>query len=697
MRNRRVVLAILGALLTISAYAQKLTSGYLLPAGGQVGTTVEIEAGGLNINRATKVMFNHPGIKGEVIPIVESAASKRKRRRLTDQSSPQLADKVKIKISIAEDVPCGLYDLRLQSPKGLSNKLPFEVSSYPNFIENKKSSIKQPNKVTSLPAVLCGYVAPGGIDYFQFSGKKGETIVASVKGRQLVPYIADAVPGWFQAVVKIVDSKGKEIAYSDDYYHNVDPVIIVTLPKDDKYTLMIHDAIFRGREDFNYRIQLGVIPFVTGRYPAYGVAGKKVKQELEGVNLGSNKAVAKVKSEGYNQLTFTNEIGTSNAVPFYTLPRGTKLIESPKDWATLNYETSISDALTEQSRIKRYKVACEKRVPLIVELIGRRNGSRIDAVMRLMDKRGNVVAKVDDTEDPIQGLMTFHADPVLKYTPKINGEMILEVEDLHRGYGKDYHYLLRCHKNMPSFNAFVSPAYISTPSGGTSQFRVDITGKLRRPANLVIKGLPKGYTTSRLKLGGGRRWDVSITAPKGAEPKRIPIELKMEYPVGRGEREQAKVLPVDKMMQAFYYEHHIPAAELAVDVIEPSPYRLSLTFDLEQEQTFTLNDEYIPVKVVVDRDPDFKDPIDLQIGRKNRNFELDPVQILPNETEKVINIRINPKAMERFKKNKKSKPSFQMYISGIVKGEWVKQGKGRQVQIAKYNEMTPIFVLKLQR
>ena len=187
MRNRRFVLVIVGALLTISAYAQKLTSGYLFPAGGEVGTTVEIEAGGLNINKATKVMFNHPGIKGEVSPVVESYSSRRKRRRLNDQSSPQLADKVKIKITIAEDVPCGMYDLRLQSPKGLSNKLPFEVSSYPNFIESKKSSLKQPNKVTSLPAVLCGYVTPGGIDYFQFSGKKGETIVASVKARLLVP------------------------------------------------------------------------------------------------------------------------------------------------------------------------------------------------------------------------------------------------------------------------------------------------------------------------------------------------------------------------------------------------------------------------------------------------------------------------------------------------------------------------------
>ena len=697
MRNRRFVLVIVGALLTISAYAQKLTTGYLFPAGGEVGTTVEIVAGGLNINKATKVMFNHPGIKGEVSPVVESYSSRRKRRRLNDQSSPQLADKVKIKITIAEDVPCGMYDLRLQSPKGLSNKLPFEVSSYPNFIESKKSSFKQPNKVTSLPAVLCGYVAPGGIDYFQFAGKKGETIVASVKARLLVPYIADAVPGWFQSVIKIVDSKGKEIAYSDDYHHYVDPVIMVTLPKDDNYTLMIHDAIFRGREDFNYRIQLGVIPFVTGRYPAYGVAGKKVKQQLEGVNLDASKATVKVNKEGYNELYYTNEVGTSNAVPFYTLPRGIKLIHAPKDWATLNYYTAIADSLTSQSRVKRYKVECEKRVPLIVELIGRRNGSRIDAVMRLMDKRGNVVAKMDDTEDPNQGLMTFHADPVIKYTPKINGELYLEVEDLHRGYGKDYHYLLRCHKSMPSFNAFVSPAYITTPSGGTSQFRVDVKGKLRRPANLVIKGLPKSFTTSSLKLRSGRRWDVSVTAPKGLEPKRIPIELKMEYPIGKGEREQAKVLPVDKMMQAFYYEHHIPAAELAVNVVEPSPYRLTVAVDLEQEVEFSINDETIPLKIMVDKNPDFNEPIELLIGKKNSMFSLEPITIQPNETEKTIELKLNRALLEKRFKGKKNKPTWQMYISGVVKGEWVKVGKGRQMQISKYNEMTPIFILKLKR
>ena len=694
MKNRKIILAVVLALLTTTLYAQKLSLGYLYPAGGEVGTYVEVEAGGLNINKATKVLFSHPGIKGELEQIKESASAKKKRRRLNDQSSPQLADKIKIKITIDKGVPCGLYDLRLQGKGGVSNMLPFEVASYPNVLENKKSTIRKPNKVESLPAVLCGYVTPGGIDYFQFTGKKGDQIVASVKGRQLVPYIADAVPGWFQPVIKIVDSRGKEIAYSDDYYHYVDPVIITTLPKDGKYTLMIHDAIYRGREDFNYRIQIGVIPFVTGRYPAYGVVGKKLKQDIEGVNLSDTKQTVKVKKEGYNQLTYRNNVGTSNAVPFYALDKGKKIIYSPRDKALLTMGTAIADSLTAESKVKRYRISAYEDEEIIVELIGRRNGSRIDAVMRLRDEAGNILARADDTEDPIQGLMTFHADPILKYKPEFSEQLILEVEDLHRGYGKDYHYLLRRHRQLPSFNAFVSPANITIPSGGTAAFRVDVKGRLKRPADLVVKGLPKGFTTSSLRLRG-RRWDVSITSAKGADVKRFPIEVKLNYPGADGSREQADVLPVDQMMQAFYYTHYIPAAELALDVTEASPYRMSVDFDIHQELPITVNTETIPIKIKVDKNSDFNEPIELVLGKKIGMFTLDPVSILPEETEKTIYLRVNPTAMEKLK-GKKGKPTWQMNIVGTVKGEVIQRGR-RRFQNAKYREMTPFFIIKLDR
>lgn len=694
MKSRRIILTILCAIISTTLYAQKLSLGYLYPSGGQVGTTVEIEAGGLNINKATKVLFSHEGISAEIEPIKESASAKRKRRRLNDQSSPQLADRVKLRITIAADVPCGMYDLRLQGVSGVSNMLPFEVASYPNFVENNRASQRNPNRVTSLPAVLCGYVTPGGVDYFNFEGEKGQTIVATVKARQMVPYIADAVPGWFQPVLKIVDSEGREVAYSDDYHHNVDPVIITTLPKNDNYTVIIHDAIYRGREDFNYRIHLGVIPFVTGRYPAYGTVGKSIKQQLEGVNLGATTAKVKVKKVGYNSLTFTNSIGTSDAVSFYALPKGVKHIQTPKEGAVLNVESAISDSLTSAVKVKRYIINAQMREPIIVELIGRRNGSRIDAVMRLKDCYGKVVAKKDDTEDPLQGMMTFHADPVLKYTPKRSEVLILEVEDLYQGYGADYHYLLWRHRQMPTFNAFVAPANITVPAGGTATFRVDITGKVKRPANLIVEGLPAGFTTSSLNIRGSKRWNVSITAPKDAEVERFPIEVKLEYPTPDG-REQANVVPVDNMMQAFYYTHHIQASELALDVVQPSPYRMSVDFDVANELPFSYANEHIPIKIIVDKEPGFNEPIEIVMGVKHRIFSLEPVTILPEEKEKIIYLKLNHTALERFR-GRKNPPSWQMNIVGTVKGEITKQGK-RTFQNAKYREITPYFVLKLAR
>ena len=693
MRSKHIVLAILCLLFATPIYAQKLSLGYLYPAGGQVGTTVEIEAGGLNINKSTKVIFSHPDIKGELVPFVEKSSEVKKRKRLTDESSPQLADRIKIRITIPANVPCGVYDLRLQGARGVSNMLPFEVASYPNFLESKNSKPKRPDIVSSLPAVLCGQVTPGGIDYFKFTGHKGEKIVASVMGRRLVPYIADAVPGWFQPVIKIVDSQGKEVAYSDDNHHNVDPLIITTLPQDDQYTLMIHDAIFRGRQDFTYRIQLGVIPYVTGRYPAYGVVGKKVKQVLEGANLSSTKATIKAKKEGYNHLSYTSDIGTSNTVAFYAVPRSKTLIESPETGALLTTTTAIADSLTADSKIKRYKVDATMGEQLIIELIGRRNGSRIDGVMRLRDKYGRVVAEADDTEDPLQGLMTFHADPVLKYTPKMSGEMTLEVEDLHRGFGRDYHFLLQLHSQLPTFNAFVSPANISIPSGGTASFRVDIAGKAKRPAHLEIIGLPKGFTTSNL-THLGKAWEFSITAPKGAEIKRFPIEIKFDYS-GESGREQVDVLPVDNMMQAFYYTHHIQAAELTLDVVEASPYRLSLDFDHTKILQISANDEVIPVKVLIDRDPGFNENVELILGKKNGLFSLEPISITPDENEKLIYIKLNRELLQTQLKRKWA-PTWQMSIVGTVKGEIQRQGK-RTFQNAKYSEMTPFFLIKLKK
>ena len=101
----------------------------------------------------------------------------------------------------------------------------------------------------------------------------------------MIPYLADAVPGWFEATLTIYDPKGEELVSGERYRFRPDPVIHFEAPRDGEYTVEIHDSIYRGREDFVYRLTLGQLPFVTGIYPLGGPAGEKTTVTLTGWNL----------------------------------------------------------------------------------------------------------------------------------------------------------------------------------------------------------------------------------------------------------------------------------------------------------------------------------------------------------------------------------------------------------------------------
>ena len=82
---------------------------------------------------------------------------------------------------------------------------------------------------------------PGEVDRYRFQARKGQRLVVVVSARELMPYLADAVPGWFQAAVAIRDSRGDELAYDDHYRFHPDPVLYCRIPKDGPYVLEIHD------------------------------------------------------------------------------------------------------------------------------------------------------------------------------------------------------------------------------------------------------------------------------------------------------------------------------------------------------------------------------------------------------------------------------------------------------------------------
>jgi len=60
--------------------------------------------------------------------------------------------------------------------------------------------------------------------------------VLSVEARSLLPFIADAVPGWFDPQLTVYDAAGKQVAFADDHRTRPDPVLFFCPPADGRRT-----------------------------------------------------------------------------------------------------------------------------------------------------------------------------------------------------------------------------------------------------------------------------------------------------------------------------------------------------------------------------------------------------------------------------------------------------------------------------
>ena len=222
--------------------------------------------------------------------------------------TPAVAETAVLHVTVDPNAEPGVRELRLQTPAGLTNPLVFQIGGLPEVVrkpvdanvlpgqqplrklaqEGRFAVGAQPMIDVQLPAVVNGQILSGQVDRYRFAAKKGQQLVFAVSAQQLVPYIADAVPGWFQAAIRLCDADGKELAYAGNYRFHPDPVLHYEVPRDGQYVVEINDSCFRGREDFIYRMQMGELPFITSVFPLGGKAGEATRITMQGWNLAED-------------------------------------------------------------------------------------------------------------------------------------------------------------------------------------------------------------------------------------------------------------------------------------------------------------------------------------------------------------------------------------------------------------------------
>ena len=216
------------------------------------------------------------------------------------QVNSSIAETAVVELTIAADAPPGDRELRLVTPVGYSNPMYIQVGVNPEVLELEPNDPETPWKAApiELPVVLNGQIREGDVDRFGFRAEAGQELVIRTQARRLVPYMADAVPGWFQAAIVLYDDAGDQVAYADSYRFDPDPVLFFRVMQSGTYTLEVFDSIYRGRQDFVYRVTVSEQPFATGIFPLGGPVGSATSAELTGWNLPRTQVELDTKTPG---------------------------------------------------------------------------------------------------------------------------------------------------------------------------------------------------------------------------------------------------------------------------------------------------------------------------------------------------------------------------------------------------------------
>ncbi len=568
---KRMPLLALASALALAASGADPYAGYIYPAGIQAGTTNRFIIGGQGLGGLKSVHFDNPGLKVlevEVVPNFPNPANGLQRRHLVKwldgiaagnmeepplpddphinewrsnvwwralgtldkgklaiverdlftpknalQATPSLRQMRLVTVAADKDAKPGWCSFMVVSPGGISAPRPFEVTAArhveePLYVPPHRKQPEPPLvDVREVGAVLDGQIRPGSTDVFRLHLAANKPYVLSATARELQPYIGDAVPGFFNAVLVLKNEKGATVMKTDDSLRfRPDPVMYFTPKADGIFTLEIHDVLYRGRADFVYSIAVNA-PAPRIRYPQGGFPRSVMNRNPDGI------------------------------------------VSAPGE-------------------VSRRKFVVDAPGPHVLEVVARRRGSPLDAVLALRKASGGpVLAQWDDVTNKVfvGSVPQGECDPIGVYDFKEAGEYVAEVTDRTGHGGKGYNWWLDVRREKPEF--YVYSARSTLPLGWKNALKVEFVLERRHgftgDVELVF---PAGVqAVEKCAFTGGVERVTAKLVYRGLE-KADMRQVKMTALAKVGDEILlVPVLPCDEYEQAFAWKHLLPASAFTLN------------------------------------------------------------------------------------------------------------------------------------
>lgn len=565
----------------------------LRPLGAAVGTSIEAEISGAELEDVNELLFDHPGLTAK--PIAG------KERWFT--------------ISIADDVPPGTYDVRLVGRWGVSNPRLFAVTrGLADVAEVEPNNDAEQAQRVAVNSAINGDVDGNGQDVFLFAAKQGQRIVIDCQAGKL--------DSMLDATMTLSNSSGTLLAANSDY-NGRDPLIDFIAPSAGDYLVTLHDLSYRG--GFPYRLILTDQPCVENVFPRVVPADKPVEVTLLGRNLGPNATPSRLTLDGLpmdehrQQLVPPADVHSLGAYRFQEHPSDHTVLPTAATCTLTGFQAetpfaasaipvmvvdapSITEAepnddaekpqpvslpLVVSGRFDRprdadwYEFEVEEKGQYAVEVYCERIAGRADAYVVVMDDQGKRLTELDDFGHRMNAFDGHLRDPSGMVNLSEKRKYRVMVQDRYRRGGARYHYVLQVRKPEPDFYAAVihsenpGPAGTTIWQGGARYLDVVVhqSQGYNGPVTITAEGLPPGLHCAPTILLNNSRGTFVLWADQEAAEWTGAIKL-----FATGEREDGtfrrEVRPYTKVWSQSGMNSSRPTRELALAIRPSAPFAM---------------------------------------------------------------------------------------------------------------------------
>lgn len=469
----------------------------VFPRGLRRGSETELQIRGRNLQGLRGATISGRGITAAVI---ESSAYR-----------------AKLRVTAEGRAEPGRHDLRVMAPQG-STLTWIDISDREERFEHEPNGDFAKAEQLTLSTIMNGRITAGDYDIFRFHAAGGQTLTFDL--------LATRNGSSLDGVMEILDAKGRQLEYSDDYYAFKDPHIVYKFAEPGEYFLRVYGSGESGSETADYRLIAGAMPQVDLALPGGGERGRTVEFDLQGVNLdgvaevtlGAGLARGKVLSAGFGRARVSMAIpadaplgasllhvgGATLPVPFVisgmrelTVAPGTA--RKRADPVAVELGTVVNGVIDTERAADYFSIRVDGPEDVVLSVESMNLGFLLDPLVAVYDEAGKRIAWQDEPTTNT-GKEPANLDPHLALRLPKAGRYTVAIRDSQFRGDATFLYRLTLKKAEPDFAVRIVGAHTTLYRGreNTVNVRVRRLEGWNTPVEVWAEGLPAGVTAPRM-------------------------------------------------------------------------------------------------------------------------------------------------------------------------------------------------------